>query len=228
MSAIAKDIESPAEISRETGLCDAAVSEILGELKKNDILIKRKEKGRTIYNFKYPLMKFWLKTSEEFLHEIPTRDLSTLLGISAESYIRELLSEAIGKEIAIWDNNKGTFLAGTTNKIEFKIAKVLSRKETEKALRKIGNADIIAEEKERELIIEVKATKKPITREIVAELVKVIKQYKTHKNKKGIIIQLGTGEILPTAIVEATKNNITIITREGIRLIAKKINFPEP
>ena len=226
--ALARDIKSPTEISRSTGLDEAAVSEILRELTKNEILTKKREKGRVLYEFRYPLMKFWLKTSEEFLHEITMRDVSSLLGISAESYIRELLAETIGKEITIWDNKLGTFLAGTAKELTLKITKVFSRKETEKALRGIENADIIAEETNKVLIIEVKATTKPITRDTIAKLAKVISQYPAKKRKQGILIQLGTGKISPPAVAEATRNNIVIITREGIRLIAKKANFPEP
>jgi len=226
--ALARDIKSPTEISRSTGLDEAAVSETLRELIKNEILTKRRVKGRVLYEFRYPLMKFWLKTSEEFLHETTKEDVSSLLGISAESYIRELLAETIDKEITIWDDKLGTFLAGTAKELKLKITRILSRKETEKALREIKNADIIAEETNRVLIIEVKATTKPITRDTITKLAEIIRQYPTKKRKQGILIQLGTGEVTPPAVAEAIKNNTIIITREGIRLIAKKTNFPEP
>lgn len=225
--ALARNIKSPTEISKSTGLDNATVSEILGELTKNEILVKRREKGRVLYEFRYPLMKFWLKTSEEFLHEVEKKDVFVLLGVSAESYVRELLTEAIGKEITIWDDNMGTFLAGTARELTLRITKVYSRKETERMLRKIKNADIVVKETDKVSIIEVKATTKPITKDIITKLAKTVEEYPA-ETRRGILIQLGTGKITSPAIAEAARNNIVVITREGVRLIAKKIEFPEP
>jgi len=43
--------------------------------------------------------------------------------------------------------------------------------------------------------------------------------------KRQKIIQTGQGEIEPKAISEATRTGTTIITRQGVKLIAKKLDI---
>jgi len=170
-----------------------------------------------------------LQVTKELSVEEEYESVLTLLGITAESYIRELLNEARGKVIIIRDDQKGKYLAGTVKNLKLEIEEVLDRKEAAKFLRGIENGDIIMKTRKHLYVIEVKATTRPITEKVIKKLISVVEKLKIkHPETKGILIQLGTGEITPPAITQATKNEIVIITREGIRLLAKKLNYPKP
>ena len=57
----------------------------------------------------------------------------------------------------------------------------------------------------------------------------MVKKLKEKRPKvKGILIQLGIGGITLPTVTQAMKNEITIIAREGIKLIAKKLGHPMP
>ncbi len=225
LKAIAEGNRSTEKIAEYTGLDKSQAYYILEELKKLDLLRKTKKGKFVIYDLQYPLLGAWLLKRVEPINTNREK-LLQMLGITAESYIRELLRQ-IKNRIEIWDDKRGTYLAGTANKIELERMDVLDLEDTKKFLAKIENADIICKTKEGYLIIEVKAKDKPIVPEDIKKLNKTLKKLtKKGLNVKGILIQVGYGEILPTAVVEAVKNNIIIITREGIRLLAKKLDFP--
>ncbi|MEX0567654.1 MAG: ATP-binding protein [Candidatus Njordarchaeota archaeon] len=195
----------------------------LEELHTLGLLKKEKEKKYVRYGLQYPLLSEWLRLRVE-----PRRKLSTIsvgiLGITAESYIRELLSELIDKKIEINDDREGNYLAGTAEKLILEIEKVLSKKETEQFLGKIKNADIIAYGANTFYVIEVKAKAKPITKQDIEQLVFTARRI--DKNITPILIMLLEAKITHTAIAYAIKNSVIIITAKGIKLLAKKANFP--
>ncbi|MEX0568157.1 MAG: hypothetical protein Q6363_003230 [Candidatus Njordarchaeota archaeon] len=227
LKCVAENADTPDKValcldtSRDTAYACLEELHILG-------LLEKEKKGKFVnYHLKYPLLGEWLKVRIE-----PKRDkteiLASALGITAESYIRELLTETINKKIEIQDDKKGTFLAGTTNRIILEITNVLSREETQKILKETKNADIIAEAQWGLYIIEVKAKRKPIEPKTIRKLAQIAKHIhqKTKKKTTPILITLIKTEIPPTTIAEAIKNNTIIITNEGTKQIAKKIKFP--
>ncbi len=82
--------------------------------------------------------------------------------IAAEYYIQEFLRKFEGREIALYGDDKGTFLLGTIDKISYKVSRVHGLGETAKFLG-YRNADLIIELENNEyLLIEVKAKLKDI------------------------------------------------------------------
>ena len=178
------------------------------------------------YLQKYPLLKHWLELrigSRKSIIEI----IASEMGILAESYIKELLNEYMinKKPIELYDDKKGRYLAGTSQKISIKIKKIYSREEMRKRLQKIKNADlIILDEDDNEWMIEIKSTLSNITRD---EIIKLINTASKLGIENKILIQLGHGEIELSAVAEAVKGGVIIITREGIKLLAKKVHMPQ-
>ena len=227
LKCVAENMDTPDKValcldtSRDTAYVCLEELHILG-------LLEKEKKGKFVnYYLKYPLLGEWLKIRIEPRKD-KTEILASALGITAESYIRELLTETINRKIEIWDDKNGTFLAGTTDKIILEITNVLTRKETQKILKGTKNADIIVETQWGLYVIEVKARRKPIEPETIRKLAQVAKyiQQKTQRKTMPILIILIRTEIPPTTIAEAIKNNTIIITSEGVKQIAKKVNFP--
>ena len=209
------------DTSRDTAYACLEELHILG-------LLEKEKKGKYVnYHLKYPLLGEWLKIRIEPRKD-KTEILASALRITAESYIRELLSETINKKIEVRDDKQGTFLAGTTDKLVLGITKVLSREETQKMLKGTKNADIIAETQTGLYIIEVKAKGKPIEPKTIRKLAQTARQIeqKTQRKTTPILATLIKTEIPPTTIAEAIKNNVIIITHQGIKQIAKKTKFP--
>ena len=227
LKCVAENMSTPDKValcldtSRDTAYACLEELHILG-------LLEKEKKGKFVsYYLKYPLLGEWLKIRIEPRKD-KTEILASALGITAESYIRELLTEIINKKIEIQDDKNGTFLAGTVDKIALEITKVLSREETRKMLKGTKNADIVAETRLGLYIIEVKAKSKPIEPKTIRKLAQIAKHIhkKTQRKTAPVLITLIKTEIPPTTIAEAIKNNVIIITSEGIRQIAKKIKFP--
>jgi len=206
---------------------------ILSELHKVGILNKSEEMPAK-YRISYPLLSAWLviresrRAYEKFDLFKKTLDL---LGLTVESYVREMLNEAMKSGIEIYDDKYGTYLYGTAERFSMKPEKILSKKETENFLAKFGivNADIIVEEKDKYIIIEVKSGVSNLEADDVTKLVNVAR---TIKNRAGVettavLIYMGYGSVKPKAIAEALKNHVTIVSREGVRLIAKKLGVPK-
>ena len=217
---------TPEAIARGLNMDRVLIYNILEDLRKMDILEKEKVKGRVFYRLKYPLLRAWLELRIE-----PTKSivniLASQLGITAESYIRELFEEYLkkGKVLELYDDDRGTFLAGTTKEIKLRIKHVYTREEIIRRLEGYRNADLIViDENNEELLIEVKATIRPITMKDVKELAE---KYRQLGFKKAILIQIGIGGIEISAVAEAVRHGIVIITREGTKLLAKKIGMPK-
>ncbi len=214
------------EISEQTGLDSRVTSAILRELQKIGIIDKNNERPSK-YKSKYPLLETWatIKLKDRKIQDKIKKALDTM-GITTESYIRELFMEMKNKKITIKDDKAGTLLAGTEEEITFKIKRVLSKKETEKYFAKQGvkNGDIIAEEDNKTIIIEVKSGIKDLEPQEIQNITKI----KTKQETEWILVYMGEGNIKPRTITEAIKNNIKIITKEGIKKLAKKLDFPAP
>ncbi len=215
---------SPDLIGKTINIDRVSAYNVLEELRKMEIIEKKKERGRVKYKLKYPLLSLWLQTKITPRKKI-TEILASGIGIMAESYVRELLREyqMKNKPLEIYDDKKGTYLAGTAEEIKIEIEKIYTKKEMEKRLKGIDNGDIIIMDKNnKEFIVEIKATLKDITVETVEKINKVATAANI-ENK--IIMQLGPGGVEPKAIGKASKTNTLIITKEGIKLLAKKIGY---
>ncbi|MGQ4891618.1 MAG: AAA family ATPase [Candidatus Njordarchaeia archaeon] len=226
LKALESEGSTAKEVSSKLGIDRVSAYNILEELAKMEIVSKTRHKGRVKYRVLYPLLQTWLNLRISPIMQI-TQILASELGIMAESYVREMLREyAIsGKTLEIYDDEKGTFLAGTADTLRIKIRKILAKREISKRLKGIKNGDIILiDNEDREWLIEIKATLKPITAKHIIKL-------NTIANKLGIknkiLVQLGRGEIELKAIGEAVKTGTIIITREGVKLLAKKIEYPQ-
>ncbi len=217
---------TPEAIARGLNMDRVLIYNILEDLRKMDILEKEKVKGRVYYRLKYPLLRAWLELRIE-----PTKSiiniLASQLGITAESYIRELFEEYLrkGRLLELYDDDRGTFLAGTTKEIKLRIKHIYTREEIIRRLAGYRNADLIlVDENGDELLIEVKATIRPITIKDVKNLAEKSRQLGF---KKAVLIQTGIGDIEIGAATEAVRLGIVIITREGTKLLAKKIGMPK-
>mgnify|MGYP000029317793 CR=1 FL=1 len=211
LKAVSEDNRTVKDVANYLGMDRQSAYLLLEELVRLDLLVKEKVNKIVKYEIRYPLMKYWLNLRVE-----PTKTMDIVfstLGITAESYIRELFNHCIGREITIWDDSKGTFLAGTSEVIKLKIIRTLDLDEIRKY-----NADAGIVTEEGLILIEVKAKEKDITKEIVARICR--------REGKWFLIHLGTGEITKPAVAEAIKCGVVIITREGVKLIAKKTDFP--
>ena len=229
MKPLAEGIKTSKEIAQKCGIDRQITHNILNELVKIGLL-KRKE-GRPIkFEFKYPLLGAWILTRTRTPTESKIEKLACFLGLTAESYVREIFREAIGKKIVIWEDSKGTFFCGTIKQLELKLHKVLERKEINALMRKtrIKNTDIIAEQNNELLIIEVKSGISPLTLQDIEKLAQIRDKISKTIQKKisAIIAYMGLGEIQPSAITQAAKRNIIIMTKEAIKLLAKKLDLP--
>lgn len=216
--------EPPEQIARRLNLDRVSTYNILEDLTKMEILKKRKIRGRVYYSHQYPLLQVWLKLRITPIKKI-TSILITELGITAEAYVREILKEYMAQKrpLELYDDDKGTYLAGTVENLKITIKKVLSHRETQKFLR-TKNADTIIIDKNNEpWLIEIKARIGSITKDDIKKLAKVAEK-NSIKNK--ILMQVGQGEIEPKAVSEAIRTGIIIVTRQGVKLMAKKINYP--
>jgi len=134
----------------------------------------------------------------------------------------------IGKEIDLRDDKSGSVLAGTTDVLKLNIKTVLSKKETEEFFSrlKIRNGDIIIKTDKETLVIEVKAGIRDLEPDGVRKIASVIRKLPPSYKVRGILIYMGEGEIKPRTIIEAKERGIIIITKRGINLLAKKVEFP--
>ena len=226
MKTISDGWKTPDEIASILRRDRVSIYNILEELRKMELVEKEKRGKRVFYTLKYPLLKHWLELrigSRKSIIEI----IASEMGILAESYIKELLNEYMinKKPIELYDDKKGRYLAGTSQKISIKIKKIYSREEMRQRLQKIKNADlIILDEDDNEWMIEIKSTLSNITRD---EIIKLINTASKLGIENKILIQLGHGEIELSAVAEAVKGGVIIITREGIKLLAKKVHMPQ-
>lgn len=227
LKAFKKDYTTPEETAKSTLMDRTSAYIILEELHKCGILKKEKKGKEVKYKILYPLLSFWIDLRGEPQKRILDAILSRL-GITAEYYVQELLKKYEGKELVLWDDNKGTFLLGTAKQIKYQIKKVYSLEETRKI---IGhkNTDIIIELKNEEyLTIEIKATMKNIEPQDINALIQAKEELEKKLNTKihTCLILMGTGKPTLPAIREAITNNTPIITPEGIKLLAKKAKMP--
>ncbi len=230
---IAEGRDTAKDIAERLKINPRVIRGVLGELHKVGIVSRSEEKPAK-YKISYPLLSAWLLIRESWRAyeklDLLKKTLD-LLGLTMESYIREILHEAKRSGIEIYDDKHGTYLCGTTKKLSIRPEKVLSKKETEEFLARldIRNADIIAREKEEYMVIEVKSGISDLEANDIAKLIRVasIIREKTHTKTKAILIYMGHGNIKPRAIAEALKNGVIIVSREGIKLIAKKLGIPK-
>ena len=224
-----KCIETGEKTTDEIAKClsmDVDSSYVLAEeLVKMDILEKNKRGRRAIYKIKYPLLPYWLSLRiqpEKNIYQL----LASKFGIAIESYVRELIREYInkGKKIEIWDDKEGKFLLGTANMLAFKPIKILKLEELAKDLSKTLDIDLAIKGEEEIILIEIKTTGIKVSKEDIKELRNTVN--KIRGKTVGILVIIEpTGIALPV-ITEAIRNNIIILTGEGLRILAKKINFP--
>ena len=227
LKAFKSDYITPEEAAEAAHLDRTSTYILLEELVKCGILSKEKIKREVRYRILYPLIRLWLDTRIEPRRKI-FEILASRLGITAEYYIQELLKKFEGKEIALYDDDKGTFLLGTIDKISYKVRKVYDLEETAKLLGH-RNADLLIELENNEyLLIEVKARLKDIEPEDIIQLDRAKKylEEKTGRRTHAAIILLGTGKATLPAVREAILRKIAIITQEAIKILAKKTNMP--
>lgn len=229
VASISQGYNTTQDIATKLSMNQNLANSMLNELVKLGLL-KKTSTRPVIYKLSYPLLASWAIIK---LKDIPLRDkiemALTELGITTESYIREIIAQYEGKQLVLVDDKAGTYLAGTIDELRIEVEKVFSKKETDKFFGKLGikNGDIIIKTKEETIIIEVKAGIKNLRRQEVAKLSKIIKNLKSKKILvKGIIAYYGLGKIDHAAVAEAVRNNIIIITREGIKTLAKKVGLP--
>ena len=226
LKAVAEGCKTANEVAEFLGTSRDSAYIVLEELVRLGLLDREKERVEVRYRLSYPLMREWLVLRVE-----PRRDTPSLLarafGITAESYFRELLREAEGKVLEIYEGRRGEMFYGTKDKFILRIKRVFSKKETENFLRGIENADVIAED-ENILVFEVKAVTREISPQEIrrfSERVRKIREEVRDKNVMGIFV-LVEGEPSRAAVAEAVRENITILSPNFVKLLAKKLNFP--
>lgn len=225
LKAVAEGNKTPEAAARYLGTTRDSAYNVLEELVKVGLLERKKNKKRIIYELRYPLLREWL-----LLRIQPQKDkteiLARALGITAESYMRELLEQATEKKITIFEDKEGNTFYGTTSKLTLNIRKVLSKRETERILSATKNADIVAQN-DTTYIIEVKITTRKIPKEEVESLQKTVSQLKRKIQGpvRGILAIL-EGEPTKLAIAEAIKHDIVILSPKAIRILAKKLDYP--
>ena len=218
------------QIADRIGMSQSLTNAILNELVKIGII--RKSSGKpTRFYIAYPLLASWAVMR---IKDIPLMDkierAIAELGLTAESYIRELIMAYRGKVLKLRDDRKGSLLAGTAQKLELCIEKVLSKKQTDELFGriKIKNADIIIKSDNQVAIVEVIAGIRNLTEKDIDKIAMISEEIKHKLNVaiKPIIVYYSEGKIEPTAIASAVRKGITIVTKGGIRKIAKQIGLP--
>jgi|GEM_PF-3568713 len=225
LKAVAEENKTAEAVAKYLNTTRGSAYNILEELTKLGLITKHKTKNRIEYNIAYPLMKEWLLLSIP-----PQKDITELLarafGIAGESYLRELLKQAVGKRIELYEDKEGSIFYGTTRRLILNIEKVYSIKETLEFFNNIKNADIIAENNNI-LVFEAKIRTKGLSPDEITKLAKKLKAIQTKTKKKTIgIIALLEGEAKYTAISQAIRNGIIIMSPKAIRILAKKLDYP--
>lgn len=218
------------QVADRAGINPNLANSILNELTR--IGITKKLGGRpTKYLIAYPLLASWAIIR---LRDIPLKDkierALAELGLTAEAYIREIFMAYNGKTIDLRDDRRGTYMVGTASQLMFNVNKVYSKKETDEFMSNIGvkNSDIIIESPNSLVIIEVKAGIRNLTGRDIVEFIHVINELrgKISMNILPILVYYGEGTIEGPAIAQAVKENIVIITKHGIKKLAKNIGIP--
>ena len=214
------------DIAKHLGIDLDSAYILAEELAKIEILEKKKEKRRVSYKIKYPLLSLWVTLKVQ-----PERDIYNLLaskfGIAIESYIKELLQEYIMKnlEVKIFDDTDGTYLMGTTDVLEFRPKRILSKKYARAKFGSIGDVDLILETHSGDIyLIEIKSTGIKLNKRDIRELENATKSI--GKGAKGMFIIVEPKGISYPLVAYAVKKNLIILTGEALRLLAKKVNFP--
>jgi len=217
---------SPEEASKRANMDRTSAYILLDELYKCSILDKEKRGKEVRYRVLYPLLRVWLDIRAEPRKSIFDIVVSRL-GITSGYYLQELLRKYEGKELILWDDEKGTFLLGTAKEIRYRIKRVYDLDETARLLGAI-NADLIVElENDEYLLIEVKAGATDIKNIDVVKLDEIRNKFqqKTGRRTHGAIILMGIGKATLSAIGKAVECNIIIIAQEGVKLLAKKVKM---
>ena len=210
------------EVANQLGMSTDTAYMLLEELVKMELVEKNKIGRKSIYKIKYPILPLWLE-----LRITPERDvyniLATQLGITLESYIKELITEYIrrNEEIEIYDDKEGKFLFGTTQKLSFKPIKVLRLSEAIKKYKIRGDFDLLVETADKPLLIEIKLNWSTLKEEDLESL----KEASRKINASPLII-VAKGEPRIPLITKAIRKEIIILSGEAIKLLAKKVNFP--
>ena len=187
----------PREISNLTRLRYNTILNILSDLRRVGVITRSN-------NISYPLLREWLLAGRH----PPTgrRRIDLLmqsLGITYESYIRELLG-SIRRRIIIEGEE---YFFGTTNRL---VIDPIDRIEAGEKM------DFIAHQTNCEMIVgEVKIGQ--ITK---SEITKLLKRARKYGKAKVIAIAKDAD---PLAIAEAVRKGVVIMSHEAIRLIAKKL-----
>ncbi len=226
LKAFEDDQTSPELAARNAKMDRTSTYILLEDLHKCGILGKEKHGKEVKYRILYPLLKTWLDLRAEPRKSIFDITVSQL-GITAGYYVQELLRKYEGTELALWDDKKGTFLLGTAREVRYSIKRVYSIDETAELLGPI-NADLIVElESDEYLLVEVKAGARDIETADVVKLDEIRTKFgrKIGKKVHAIMILMGVGKATLPAITEAVTRGIAIITREGIKLLAKKVKM---
>ena len=181
------------EISKQTNIKQTTLANILNDLRKKQVLDKQN-------NITYPLLKEWLLSKNLPPHGKPRIDLLHYnLGITLESYIREIFSK-INKKIKLKDSDE--LFYGTTKELEI---------EPVKKVEGGGEIDLIAHTENKLIIAEIKSG-------TISE-----RDVKKEKITKIIIAKTGAQ---PSAIAEAARRNIIILSKKAIKKLAKQTGMP--
>jgi len=201
---IAEGYKRTKDISKFSKIKPSTLANILSDLRKKKIITRDNE-------LTYPLFKQWLLARPLPPLGAPRKDLLMYsLGITLESFVREVFSK-IDKKITLEDGDKYFF--GTAKKITINPIKKSSGG---------GDLDLIAEEITGRIIIaEIKSGK--ISEKDIKKFVEKCK--KISQNKLMLVIT-GRGA-LPSAIAESVRNNVIMLSLDGLNLIAKKVGMPK-
>ena len=202
LRALAEEIRSPKEISKETGIRYNTLLNILSDLRKKGIVSRKLE-------INYPLLKEWLLARELPPSGIKRIDLlRQSLGITIEYYIRELFKH-IDRKITLEGEQ---FFLGTAKKISLGPIDSVSGG---------GEIDLIAHQTDCSTLIgEIKIGK--ISKK---EIIKFLKRSEKIKERKLNIIIASDAE--PIALAEMVRNGIIFIQLKTLNEIARKVGFPK-
>ena len=201
LRAVSEGIRSPKQIAVKTGLKAQTISNILSELKKKEIISERFEP-------RYPLLREWLLVKDFPPLGSSRRDLIMYsLGITLESYVRELL-KSIRKRIVI--SGEELFL-GTVERLKINPIKEVIR-------HKIIDA-IAIDWEGKKLCFEIKTGK--ISRDEV-------NRFYDRAVKEGCDAMIVIAkEARPEALIEIGRKGIIFMTYTALRELARAIGFPK-
>ena len=202
LRALAEEIKSPKEISRETGIRYHTLLNILSDLRKKGIVSRE-------LGINYPLLKEWLLARELPPSGIKRVDLlRQSLGITIEYYVRELFRH-INRKIVLEGEQ---FFIGTAKKISLGPIDNVSGG---------GEIDLIAHQTDcLTWVGEIK-----IGKVSKGDLMKFLERVRRIKERKVCIVIASDAD--PLALAEMVRNGVIFMQLKTLNEMAKKVGFPK-